>query len=57
MSDIKENFKYQKSKKNRFELHDYEITFDEKITHEEADRRLMEAFRGVGIIGHCGQIG
>ena len=57
MSDIKENFKYQKSKKNRFELHDYEITFDEEITHEEAERRLMEAFRDVGIIGHCGWIG
>ena len=57
MSDTKENFKYQKSKKNRFELHDYEITFDEKITHEEAERRLRMAFRGVGIIGHCGRIG
>ena len=57
MSDTKENFKYQKSKKNRFELHDYEITFDEKITHEEAERRLKAAFRGIGIIGHCGRIG
>ena len=57
MCDTKENFKYLKPKKNRFELHDYEITFDEKITHEEAERRLMEAFSSVGIIGHCGQIG
>ena len=57
MSDTKENFKYQKSNKNRFELHGYEITFDEEITHEEAERRLMEAFHSAGIIGHCGQIG
>ena len=50
-----EEFMEEEHKRKRFSIR-MDITMDKEMTYEEADQKIWNALRSVGVVGHCGGI-
>lgn len=50
-----EDFKIEKQKKDTYTLR-MDVMFEKEMTYEEAEKRIYDGLRSVGMIGHRGGI-
>ena len=48
-------FEKDKDKTKKFTIR-MDVTMDKEMTYEDAERTIMNALRGAGMVGHCGGI-